>query len=67
MDPRNHTVPILDKILIPGEDGLVWIVMPLLLLFGTYAHPFRHVSEIVEAISQFLEACVLLSYFCKDY
>ncbi|KJA25556.1 hypothetical protein HYPSUDRAFT_37553 [Hypholoma sublateritium FD-334 SS-4] len=54
-DKRNHTVPILDKVPVPGEDGRVWIVMPYLLRFQAFVHPFQYVSEIVECIGQFLE------------
>ena len=55
VDQRNHTVPILDKILVPGEENRVWIVMPYLLMFQAFVHPFKFVSEIVECIGQFLE------------
>ena len=54
-DKRNHTVPILDKIPVPDEVNRVWIVMPYLLRFQAFVHPFNFVSEIVECIEQFLE------------
>jgi hypothetical protein len=54
-DPRNHTVPLLAKILVPDREDVMWIVMPLLLLAQDYKHPFRYVSEVVEYTKQFLE------------
>lgn len=54
-DPRNHTVPLLDKILVPNREDVVWIVIPLLLHSQTPSHPFRYVSEVVELTDQFLE------------
>ncbi len=60
-DKRNHTVPILDKVLVPGEENRVWIVMPYLLRFHAFVHPFHYVSEIVECIGQFLEVGDILT------
>lgn len=54
-DPRNHTVPLLEKILVPDQEDIVWIVMPLLLLAQDLNHPFHYVTEVVEYTKQFLE------------
>lgn len=54
-DPRNHTAPILETIPVPDREDVVWIVIPLLLVFHTDNHPFQYVSEILEPIKQFLE------------
>jgi hypothetical protein len=62
-DPRNHTVPLLEKIVVPDREDVVWIVMPLLLLAQDIDHPFRYVSEVVEYTKQFLE--VSNSYFSE--
>ena len=57
-DERNHTVPILDKFPVPNEEYLTWIVMPFLLWFQAFTHPFQYVSEIIEPVSQFLEVSI---------
>lgn len=58
-DERNHTVPILDKFPVPHEENLTWIVMPFLLMFHAFIHPFRYVSEIIEPVTQFLEVSIM--------
>ncbi|KAF8178269.1 kinase-like domain-containing protein, partial [Pholiota molesta] len=54
-DPRNHTFPLLEKILVPDREDVVFIVMPLLLLAQGNQHPFNYVSEVVDLVQQFLE------------
>ncbi len=44
VDQRNHTVPILDKIPVPGEENRVWIVMPYLLMFQAFVHTIQILS-----------------------
>lgn len=61
-DERNHTVPILDKFPVPGYEGLVFIVMPYLLMFQAFTHPFRYVSEIVECVGQLLDVGIFHEY-----
>jgi hypothetical protein len=55
-DPRNRTVPILDVITLP-DDKYVLLVMPYLRIFNT--PPFHCRGEVVEALRQFLQVCVL--------
>ncbi|KIM39294.1 hypothetical protein M413DRAFT_447238 [Hebeloma cylindrosporum] len=57
-DPRNHAVPALDVILIPGNDDMALLVMPFLMDFNDL--PFRHVGEVVEMVEQFLECLEFL-------
>lgn len=60
-DPRNHTVPILDVIMLPGTDDEALLVMPLLLKF--HLLPFRFLGEFCEFALQILEVRnVMLSY-----
>lgn len=54
-DPRNNTVPIFDVIYLPDTEDEAIIVMPKLYLFETPFVPFEHVSEILEALDQFLK------------
>jgi len=54
IDERNHCVQILDIIPIPGGDTQAFLVMPFLGRFEW--PPFRHVSEVLEALHQFLQA-----------
>lgn len=54
-DPRNHTVPLLDKLSVPDREDVVWIVIPLLIFFQSPSHPFQYVSEVVDLAKQFLE------------
>ncbi|KIM39280.1 hypothetical protein M413DRAFT_75109 [Hebeloma cylindrosporum] len=49
-DPRNCTVPILDIIILPGNDDTALIVMPMLRDFGNLT--FRRVGEVVEMFEQ---------------
>ncbi|KIM39257.1 hypothetical protein M413DRAFT_447205 [Hebeloma cylindrosporum] len=51
-DPRNCAAPILDVVLIPGNDDLALMVMPM--LRDIYDIPFRRVGEIVEMAEHFL-------------
>ncbi|KAF5378260.1 hypothetical protein D9615_008795 [Tricholomella constricta] len=52
-DPRNHTVPILDILLLPDDDEHALLVMPQLLLFDQL--PFRRLGEFVDALRQYFE------------
>ncbi|KAF5378309.1 hypothetical protein D9615_008786 [Tricholomella constricta] len=52
-DPRNHTVPILDILLLPDDDEHALLVMPQLLLFDEL--PFRRLGEFVDALRQYFE------------
>lgn len=54
-DPRNRTVPISDIIILPHDDTLALLVMPMLLQFS--ALPFLRVGEFAEAVHQFLQVC----------
>ncbi|KIM39266.1 hypothetical protein M413DRAFT_196498 [Hebeloma cylindrosporum] len=49
-DPRNCTVPLLDVIILPGNDDTALIVMPMLRDFGNLT--FRRVGEVVEMFEQ---------------
>ncbi|KIM39301.1 hypothetical protein M413DRAFT_196962 [Hebeloma cylindrosporum] len=57
-DPRNHAVPILDVILIPGNDEIALLVMPFLMDFHDL--PFRRVGEVIEMVEQFLDCLEFL-------
>ncbi|KAF4618470.1 hypothetical protein D9613_009889 [Agrocybe pediades] len=59
-DPRNNTVPLLDVIRHPERDDIVIIVMPMLYLFESPSVPFEFVSEILEALDQFLKGLEFL-------
>lgn len=52
-DPRNHSVPLLDVIPLPGDDEHALIVMPLLYEFSK--PPFARRAEVIEAVRQFLQ------------
>ncbi|KAH0583283.1 hypothetical protein H2248_011158 [Termitomyces sp. 'cryptogamus'] len=52
-DPRNHTVPILDVLLLPDDDTTALLVMPQLIYFNHL--PFRRLGEVTEAFSQYIE------------
>ncbi|PPQ80956.1 hypothetical protein CVT26_003527 [Gymnopilus dilepis] len=52
-DTRNCAVPVLDVVLIPGDDEHALLVMPHLLLFDEL--PFRRVGEFCEMVVQLLE------------
>lgn len=52
-DPRNRSVPVLDVIMVPGDDECVLMVMPMLLRFDIL--PFRKLGEFAEAIHQLLQ------------
>ncbi|KAF9557111.1 hypothetical protein CPC08DRAFT_640730, partial [Agrocybe pediades] len=49
-DPRNCAVPILDVILIPGNDDWALLVMPFLMHF--HLLPFRRLGEFCEFVLQ---------------
>ncbi|KAJ3506508.1 hypothetical protein NLJ89_g6833 [Agrocybe chaxingu] len=57
-DPRNHTVPLLDVVALPNYGDRVIIVMPM--LTGFCSLPFRYVSEVMEALDQFLEGLAFM-------
>ena len=57
IDERNHCVQIIDIIPIPGIDTEAFLVMPYLADFEW--PPFRNVSEVLEALHQFLQASFL--------
>lgn len=59
-DDRNHSVPILDVIILAEDDSEAIIVMPLLYLFAKL--PFRRLGEVTEAFQQFLQ--VKKIYLC---
>jgi hypothetical protein len=51
-DPRNRSVPILDVILLPGNDEYALLIMPFL---REWDNPFfNYRCEFVEAIRQFI-------------
>uniref|UniRef100_A0A8H7XLB9 Uncharacterized protein n=1 Tax=Psilocybe cubensis TaxID=181762 RepID=A0A8H7XLB9_PSICU len=56
-DPRNCSVPILDVIMIPGDDAHALLVMPQLLAF--HLLPFRFFGEFSEFALQILQGYVL--------
>ena len=52
-DPSNHCVPIYDTLLVPDDDDLVIMVMPLL---RSYTSPaFNTVGEVLECFRQIFE------------
>lgn len=55
-DPRNHSMPLLDVILVPSDDEHALIVMPLLHEF--HDPPFARRGEVVEALRQILQVRV---------
>ena len=57
-DPRNCAVPILDVILIPGDDEHALLVMPHLLHFEEL--PFRRLGEVCEMALRLLEVTIFL-------
>ncbi|KDR80043.1 hypothetical protein GALMADRAFT_136599 [Galerina marginata CBS 339.88] len=59
-DFRNNTVPILDVIPLPNDDVFALIVMPVLYHFDSPFTPFRHASEVLEAIEQFAQGLAFL-------
>ncbi|KAL5492949.1 hypothetical protein ACEPAI_4397 [Sanghuangporus weigelae] len=52
-DPRNHCVQIIDSFPDETEDGIEFLVMPLLRMFNSPS--FRSVNEVVDFIKQTLE------------
>ncbi|KAF9553944.1 hypothetical protein CPC08DRAFT_672704 [Agrocybe pediades] len=59
-DPRNNTVPLLDVLYHPDKDDVAFIVMPMLYPFETPFVPFEYVSEVLEALDQFLKGLEFL-------
>ncbi|KAH9481852.1 hypothetical protein JR316_0006382 [Psilocybe cubensis] len=57
-DPRNCSVPILDVIMIPGDDAHALLVMPQLLAF--HLLPFRFFGEFSEFALQILQGLEFL-------
>ena len=57
-DPANHTVPCLDSFPIPGVEGAVFYVMPLLSRYKD--PPFYDLSEINEFLLQLFEVCEVI-------
>ncbi|KAF9040815.1 hypothetical protein BJ165DRAFT_324831 [Panaeolus papilionaceus] len=57
-DPRNHSVPLLDAIPVPGDDSIVLAVMPLLMDLNKL--PFRRVGEVVEVFERLFETVEFL-------
>lgn len=52
-DPRNHTVPILDVLSIPGDEGEVVLVIPMLRQF--YDPRFQTFGEAIAFFTQVFE------------
>ncbi|KAF9553954.1 hypothetical protein CPC08DRAFT_713328 [Agrocybe pediades] len=59
-DPRNNTVPLLDVIAHPTREDVAFIVMPMLYAFENVSVPFEYVSEVLEALDQFLKGLEFL-------
>ncbi|KDR79996.1 hypothetical protein GALMADRAFT_1173938 [Galerina marginata CBS 339.88] len=59
-DPRNNTVRVLDVIPLPYDRDFALIVMPMLYHFDSHLTPFRHVSEVLEALEQFIYGLAFL-------
>jgi len=56
-DPRNHCIPILDVIPLPGTDEEALIVMPYLRAFD---HRFEFKFEYIDAVQQCLEGLLFM-------
>ncbi|KAF8595496.1 kinase-like protein [Ceratobasidium sp. AG-I] len=57
-NPSNHIVPLLDSFPIPGVEGGVFVVMPLL---SIYNHPpFYDLNEVQDFLSQIFEGLIYL-------
>ncbi|CAA7270061.1 unnamed protein product [Cyclocybe aegerita] len=52
-DTRNKTVPLFDVVILPWTDESALLVMPMLMQFDRL--PFRFLSEVCEALEQFLQ------------
>ncbi|KAG8736951.1 hypothetical protein FRC10_008688 [Ceratobasidium sp. 414] len=60
-DPANHVVPCLDSFPIPGLEGGMFVVMPLL---SKYTNPpFSDLSEVHDFLTQIFERSPLVSTF----
>ncbi|OCB90757.1 hypothetical protein A7U60_g2001 [Sanghuangporus baumii] len=59
-DPRNHCVPIIDSFPDETEDGIEFLVMPLLRMFNCPS--FHSVNEVVGFIKQTLEGISFMHY-----
>ncbi|KAG1767447.1 hypothetical protein EDD22DRAFT_967852 [Suillus occidentalis] len=57
-DSKNHCVPFLDVLSVPGEDNTQIIVMPLLLDFSKL--PFDSFGEVVEMLRQLFEGLLFM-------
>ncbi|PPQ92302.1 hypothetical protein CVT25_008607 [Psilocybe cyanescens] len=57
-DPRNCAVPILDVIMLPGDDAEALLVMPQLMRF--HVLPYRFLGEFCEFTLQILEGLEFL-------
>ncbi|KAF5384305.1 hypothetical protein D9615_003091 [Tricholomella constricta] len=57
-DPRNHTVPILDILMLPDDDAHALLVMPQLIGFNQV--PFRRLGEVTDALHQYFEGLEFL-------
>ncbi|QRV72160.1 kinase domain protein [Ceratobasidium sp. AG-Ba] len=57
-DITNHTVPCLDSFPIPGEDGGMFVVMPLLSKYSD--PPFHDLSEVHDFLTQIFEGLAFL-------
>ncbi|KAL1669610.1 hypothetical protein GGF50DRAFT_43746 [Schizophyllum commune] len=61
-DPRNRLAPLLDIILLPDTDSAAFLVLPFLREY--YDPPFSRIDQVVQCLSQFLEASGQSSDFC---
>ncbi|KAF8884878.1 hypothetical protein CPB84DRAFT_1775315 [Gymnopilus junonius] len=59
-DPRNKTVPLLDVIALPDGSDMALIVTPILHPFNSTVSQFRYVSEVIDALDQFIQGLVFM-------
>lgn len=64
-DPRNRTVPILDILPIPGDEGEVVMVTPMLRQF--YDPRFQTYGEVIAFLTQVFEVRFLASRLVMLY
>jgi hypothetical protein len=55
-NPKNHCVPILDVLLLPGVQDQVFLVMPL--LYENELPPFETIGEVIDFFRQIFEVMV---------
>jgi hypothetical protein len=55
-NPKNHCVPILDVLQVPGEPDEVLLVMPL--LYENELPPFETIGEVVDFFRQIFEVTI---------